>query len=282
METEDRPVEIKDLNKTQLILLAILLSFVTSIATGIVTVTLMQQAPTGVTQTINRVVQQTIEKVVPDYIPGQTQTVVVKEDDLVVDAVTKTRANFATVLAAKDATEPIADAYSIGNGVFLVTNATIALSTPYVVKDGDAFFDVKVTGISPFGFSILTATTIDATAKKLPAASFGKDTDIKTGQTLVLVSGKMIHKGLVQGVQKTTNDAGDSWNVVALDPEPAVSSIGSLAVNLDGSIVGLVVPKGESGASIIGADAVTKFIAKPLSPMPAPAPGTPVAPTPTN
>ncbi|MEK7588849.1 MAG: hypothetical protein AAB438_03455 [Patescibacteria group bacterium] len=58
-------MDIKDLNKPQLILLAILLSFVTSIATGITTVTLMEQAPQSITVPINRVVRQTVEKIVP-------------------------------------------------------------------------------------------------------------------------------------------------------------------------------------------------------------------------
>lgn len=58
-------MDIKELNKSQLILLAILLSFITSIATGIVTVTLMQQAPASVTAPITRIVQQTVEKIVP-------------------------------------------------------------------------------------------------------------------------------------------------------------------------------------------------------------------------
>jgi len=58
-------MDIKDLNKSQLILLAILLSFVTSIATGITTVTLMDQAPTSVTVPINRIVRETVNKIVP-------------------------------------------------------------------------------------------------------------------------------------------------------------------------------------------------------------------------
>ncbi|KKS11774.1 MAG: hypothetical protein UU66_C0009G0017, partial [Parcubacteria group bacterium GW2011_GWB1_41_5] len=80
-------MDIKDLNKSQLILLAVLLSFVTSIATGITTVTLMQQAPVSFTAPINRVVQQTIEKI--QQVEGKTitQTVIVKEEDLVVDAI---------------------------------------------------------------------------------------------------------------------------------------------------------------------------------------------------
>lgn len=55
----------EDLNKTQLVLLTLLISFVTSIATGIITVSLLEEAPSNVTQTINRVVERTVEKVVP-------------------------------------------------------------------------------------------------------------------------------------------------------------------------------------------------------------------------
>jgi len=61
-------MDIKDLNKSQLILLALLISFVTSIASAIATVSLMEQAPAPVTQTINRVIQNTIEKIVPSDI----------------------------------------------------------------------------------------------------------------------------------------------------------------------------------------------------------------------
>ncbi|MFA6006239.1 MAG: hypothetical protein WC764_00710 [Candidatus Paceibacterota bacterium] len=83
----------EELNKTQLVLLMLFVSFVTSIATGIVTVTLLEQAPKSVTQQINRVVERTVERVVPG--PGETKTintttqVVVSEDDLIIQAVHK-------------------------------------------------------------------------------------------------------------------------------------------------------------------------------------------------
>lgn len=84
----------ESLNKQQLILLALLVSFVTSIATGIVTVSLMEQAPPGVTQTINRVVEKTIERVVtapsqPASVITTKETVVVKADDVVIEAIEK-------------------------------------------------------------------------------------------------------------------------------------------------------------------------------------------------
>lgn len=53
----------ESLSNQQLVLLALLISFVTSLATGIVTVSLMDQAPQGVVRTINQVVERTIQQV---------------------------------------------------------------------------------------------------------------------------------------------------------------------------------------------------------------------------
>ncbi len=79
----------EDLTKSQVVLLALFVSFVTSIATGIVTVTLMDQAPPGVTRTINRVVEKTVETVVPTETKETVvkEEVVVKEDDLIIEAI---------------------------------------------------------------------------------------------------------------------------------------------------------------------------------------------------
>lgn len=71
-------MDIKDLDKKQLILLTLLITFVVSIATGIVTVSLMSQMPKSVPQTINNVIQRTIEKVTTVEAPVKDITTVDK------------------------------------------------------------------------------------------------------------------------------------------------------------------------------------------------------------
>jgi len=62
-------MDIKELNKKQLILVTLLITFIVSIATGIVTVSLMQKMPKSVPKTINNVIQRTIEKVTTVQVP---------------------------------------------------------------------------------------------------------------------------------------------------------------------------------------------------------------------
>jgi hypothetical protein len=75
------------LNKHQLILVALLISFVTSLATGIVTVSLMDQAPQNIARTITQVIQKTVAEVST----GATSTaaVIVAVSDQVADATDK-------------------------------------------------------------------------------------------------------------------------------------------------------------------------------------------------
>ena len=92
-------IDIEDLNKSQIILLTLLVSFVTSIATGIVTVSLMEKAPKDVVRVVQRVVEHTVERVekaAPDSdkkekVIVQEKTIIIKEGDLIAQAIAQNR-----------------------------------------------------------------------------------------------------------------------------------------------------------------------------------------------
>src|SRR3989338_3016811 len=100
----------EDLTKHQLILIVLLVTFVTSIATGIITFSLLSEAPVEVTQTINRVVEKTIERVVTE--PGKPDkvvtTVIVNEEDRVLEAIAKNEKSIVRLkTAGADGTEVV-------------------------------------------------------------------------------------------------------------------------------------------------------------------------------
>lgn len=102
------------LTKTQVVLLVLMVSFVTSLVTGIVTVTLVNQAPPPITQTLSNVIEKTIEKVVP--VQNQTASVQqpsnpATQEDLIVGVVKNVSSAVVSVVASKDI--PIIEQYYI-------------------------------------------------------------------------------------------------------------------------------------------------------------------------
>ncbi len=85
----------EELNKSQIVLLTLLVSFVTSMATGIVTVSLMEQGVSPVTTTVNKIVERTKEIIIREIqdpiTVTKTETIVVHPSDLVANAVDKNK-----------------------------------------------------------------------------------------------------------------------------------------------------------------------------------------------
>lgn len=130
------------LDNRQIVLLTLLVSFVTSIATGIVTVTLVEEAPQGFTSTINKVVETTVEKVVPKEtvvqvvkeVKGESPatliaTVVAEREPAMVSIIL--RSNFSKDQSGVE-TEEIVETQT---GFFVSQNGFIATVSGKLVKD---------------------------------------------------------------------------------------------------------------------------------------------------
>ena len=128
----------ENLTKHQLILVALLISFVTSIATGIVTVSLMDQAPKGVTQTINRIVEKTVERVVTEPNKANSiikETVVVKEEDKIIEAIEKNSKSMVRIYktdSSSSAENPLKS--FVGIGIIISKDGDIATDSSIIIS----------------------------------------------------------------------------------------------------------------------------------------------------
>ena len=240
-------MDIKELNKSQLILLAVLLSFITSIATGITTVTLMQQAPKSVTVPVNRVVQQTVDKI--EQVEGKTvtQTVVIKEEDLVVDAIAQNQS--AVFSITKEAQNPdfTYSEVSAGRGFAVSTDGTIVADASlvqdkevYFVKNASGKFKADFISTNKDGFSLLKiGAPVNGTDKlAFTVPNFGDVTQMKVGQQ-VLVLGTTVASSIFEGLDANKN----------IDLMVSRANAGALVLDLDGDALGIALSPDNTVAS---------------------------------
>mgnify|MGYP000753322008 CR=1 FL=1 len=136
-------MDIKDLNKSQLILLAILLSFVTSIATGITTVTLMQQAPASITIPINRVIRETVENISPaaSVIKAVDAPALSAEDKKLLEELKAIKPLTVSLFSRVGTTDKI-----LATGLFLGDNKVVIASAILEPKEGEVYIVKSVLG----------------------------------------------------------------------------------------------------------------------------------------
>ncbi|MEA2112823.1 MAG: S1C family serine protease [Patescibacteria group bacterium] len=129
-------MDIEELNKTQIILLTLLVSFVTSIATGIVTVSLVNQAPPVVTDTIHKVIEKTVEKVVPGEqqatVIENTKTIIVSDQDFVIKAIEKNSQSIVRVFSSVVDKDGIEEITFVGLGVIISADGEVIMDNTYL------------------------------------------------------------------------------------------------------------------------------------------------------
>lgn len=255
----------ENLTKQQIILLTLLVSFVTSIATGIVTVALMNQAPVGVTQTINRVVERTIEKVVPSTPTKETQTivketVVVNVDAQVTGAIEKNSKSIVRIYTKEDDSSYNESIKFIGVGIVVSDNNIIATDNNTLIS-GDGKYFIKTEDGKNRDLVILRAVSNEEVALlkikedeknpiNLPKVSFISDGNLKLGQSVVYIGGEsknMVGTGIISGINtkevKDQNNASSTASTVITSIETTVPSkdliSGGLLLNLSGELIAI-------------------------------------------
>lgn len=242
-------MDIEHLTKAQIVLLTLLVSFVTSIATGIVTVTLLDQAPPVVTQTINRVVEHTIERVVP----GETQaaavitkekTVVVNEEDLITQAIEKNSDKIVKVYRDIDGSSVY-----IGAGVIVSKDGFVAAAVDRSVIGGGTTFSVVLSNGRTVSGAVANSTSDKPTALlKLTftesdgvvpgSIKYGDINALKLGQSVVTLYGKerlSVAVGIIAGLDEETSEIPPAKGAADGVASTTVSVLKAIETNVSGS-----------------------------------------------
>lgn len=245
------------LSKAQIVLLALFVSFVSSMATGIVVVTLMQQASEPVLQTINNVVERTIEKVVPTIVEKPGKTIVVKDEDLMISAIERNSKSVVAFNVGKEDGEIVSigvgvivspdglvvtDRANLSGGVLMATINGVKYALEVVSNEKDNILGLgRLTPVVPVASS--TPPVV------FTPVSFGSPSTLKVGQTAIVIGGKdgdTITKGFISRLDthiESNKDTKESVTVldnIGLSQRFAASSNGAPIITLDGSVVGFL------------------------------------------
>lgn len=238
-----------DLNAQQVVLLALLVAFVTSIATGITVVSLLGQSPEPVTQTINRVVEKTVERIVEEPVDGErpvervVETVVVNAEDLTVDAVAKNSASLARIYTVQGGVNNF-------QGLGVVVSNDGKILSDVSTSNNSAVSMIAVVGGNEFqievekrdmGFVLFKPS--QQLGNNFASAKFADSANAKLAQTVILLSGReqnAVSTGVITDLKNATsveNQKFISELIASVDSTRILT--GSILLNLNGEIIGM-------------------------------------------
>jgi len=238
----------ENLTKTQLIMLVLLVSFITSLVTGIVTVSLVEQTPSPITQTINKVIEKMVsyENKEQATSPAPAAISYQSKEDATIKAVKNVSPSVVSVVATKDI--PVIEEYYInpfpglmpdlqipqyrqkgtekkqvssGTG-FFISKDGLLLTNKHVVEDTKAEYSVilndgrkleaKVLARDPFQ----DIAIIKVTGDNFTSILLGDSDSVSVGQTVIAIGNALgefrntVSVGIISGLHRSVTAEGSS------------------------------------------------------------------------
>jgi hypothetical protein len=264
-DTDHHHKSVEHLTNQQIILLALLVSFVSSIATGIVTVSLVDQGSPAVTQTVNRIVERTIERVSSaTTTPSIKETVIVRDDQAVVDAIAKVSKSLVRIIDVTGGNERLVGLGLILSpaGVIVANTQSLSKDTPLVaLLDGGNKVSVMYAGTElASGLSIFRAeqSSDPKLARVYAAPAFAEADALKLGQSVIAITGLdnlSVATGIISSLERSSGTP--ATRVVHTSIADPIFASQSVLVNLVGQVVGLksgdTIERGFTTSSVIKA-----------------------------
>ncbi len=243
-------MNLEQLTKHQIILLTLLVSFVTSIATGIVTVSLMDQAPAGVTQVVDQIIEHTVQTVVP---PTQSaaattaveKTVVVSGDDMAAQSIAAVQKSMIRIVATGSDS-------LVSRGVIVDAKGTALTDNAALVASGAASFEAilpsgeRVPAVPRAAASTTALVILDVavgTSTGFAPATLADPAKLSLGQSVIRIGGggaDTIGEGVIATLP--TSDTPDLIQASVSSATP-----GSVLLTLTGDVIGIYTTDDDAG-----------------------------------
>ena len=250
-------MDIEDLSKAQLLLLTVMVNFVVSIATGVLTVSLLDQAPLPVSQGVDHIVEKTIQTIatpvqvvnpIKSITSPQTPAAPTTEQRMtaaVGDAIVR------TVLIHKNSTSTPALAFGtyLPNSHAVVTATVQGLPKEVLIEFSDgsaqqASLSRKSDALTIYGFAD------EADLPEAPDAGLTPLAKLKQGQTAIaLTKDSEALTGIISKVGDTT-----------VQTDLTAVPVGAGVVDLSGMVIGI---ESATAGVLTPADAVTALLQAP-------------------
>lgn len=249
-------MNIEDLSKSQLLLLMVLVNFVTSIATGVLTVSLLDQAPPTVTRTINQIVERTVETVgtegpIPIVTTPAAPAPSVSEEDRLTAAIQGAAARTVTIHVGATSSPAIAVGVYFAKSRIVATTMRPQLPKEAVIQFANgavvqASLSRTSDDVGVYGFADTAVLPSVASAARVPLAN------LRAGQTVIAItSERAAATGIISKV-----DASGIFTTLPVVPA------GAAAVNIQGDVIGL--STGAAGV-YVGAELISALLDAPAT-----------------
>jgi hypothetical protein len=253
---ETQSMKIEDLNKSQLILLTIMVSFVVSIATGVLTVSMLNRAPVNVTQTVNKIVDHTIETIkTPIQIsPSKPTPNTPSTEQLLTSAITLDVERMVRIY--KDATTTSVLSYGtyLSKSHTIVTAFDINLPREVIISFSDgsilpASLSHTNSSVSLYGFADGAKFPAISSTALIPVSS------LKQGQTVIAITKDI---SAVTGIVSKIDEDGIHTTLSGIPPGMAVVDLSGSLVGISSGISGLSFPTSKITSLLSSTTSISK------------------------
>jgi len=253
-------MDLEQLTKHQIVLLTLLVSFVTSIATGIVTVSLMNQAPPEISRTINQIVERTVQTVSAPAAavvsqPATVKTVVVNNDDLAAQSIAAVQKSIIRIVDTRDPKTLVARGVIVDKGGTAITDRTALVASgadsfAALLPDGTMVSAAVIKGQATTTATLLLALDVGTTTG-WGAVSVADVSKVKLGQSVIRIGGTGADSVAPGIISATPHDGLIESSVSSATP-------GALLMTLFGEIVGIVTGSSDANTYSVPVTAIPK------------------------